>query len=103
MSRIKKNDKVKVLAGKDKGKTGKVLQMFSKSDKALVEGINLIKKHVRKTREDKPSGVISKENRICMSKLMLICPSCNKGTRVGYRFLADKSKVRYCKRCQEVI
>ncbi|MBL7084686.1 MAG: 50S ribosomal protein L24 [Candidatus Omnitrophica bacterium] len=103
MLKIKKNDIVTVCAGKDKGKKGKVLYVFPKENRALVEGANFIKKHTRKTREDAQGGIIQKESPIQISKLMLFCSKCNKPTRVGFSLLKDGTKTRICKRCREVI
>lgn len=103
MKRIKKNDTVYVTAGKDKGKTGKVLKIFPAKDKAIVEKINLVKKHMKQTRQDRPGGIIEKENPVYLSNLMLYCAKCKKATRVGYKILKDKSKMRICAKCKEVI
>ena len=102
MAKIKKNDQVLVRAGKDKGKTGKVLKVFLKDNHAIVEGINFIKKHVKKTRDDKKGGIISKESPIALSKLLVFCKQCNRGTKVGYSMLKDGTKSRFCKKCNEV-
>lgn len=101
-AKIKKNDKVKIIAGRDNGKTSKVLRVFPKTNTALVEGVNLVKKHMRQTREDRPGGIVSKESPINLSNLLLVCSNCNKPTRTGKKLLSDKTKVRFCKRCQEV-
>jgi len=101
--RIKKNDTVMALAGKDKGKTGKVLKIFPKDNRAIVEGVNFIKKHMRKTRQDQQGGIIERENPIRISNLALYCKSCNRPTRIGLTRLADGTKSRLCKRCKEMI
>jgi len=103
MNRIKKNDTVYVVAGKDKGKTGRVLKVFYVKNRAIVEGINLCKKHMRQTKQDRPGGVIEKENSINMSSIMPYCTKCKRGARISYNILEDKSKVKICKRCKEVI
>lgn len=104
MNKIKKNDTVYVLAGKDKGKTGRVFKVFPMENTALVEGINYVKKHVRKkSQQDQQSGIVQKENPIQLAKLALFCKTCNKSGRVGFSVLADGSRSRYCKRCKEVI
>lgn len=104
MMKIRRGDIVKVLAGKDKGKTGKVLKVFPKEYRTLVEGINFIKKHTRQTRQDQKGGIIQKESPIDISNLILICKLCNKPTRVGIKIMADgSSKVRVCNECKEII
>jgi large subunit ribosomal protein L24 len=103
MLKIKKNDIVVCCAGKDKGKKGKVLTVFPKQNQAIVEGVNFIKRHTRKTREDQQGGIIQKEAPVRIPNLMLFCNKCNKPTRVGFTLLKDGNKVRVCKRCQEVI
>lgn len=102
MSKIKKNDMVIVTAGKDKGKTGKVLRRFPKTNKVIVERVNFIKKHLRRTREDQQGGVIQRESPIQISNLAIFCKGCNKPTKVGYNLLKDGTKSRYCKKCNEV-
>ena len=103
MNKIKKGDNVYVLAGRDKGKTGKVFRISPKEDRALVEGINYVKKHARKTKQDQQGGIVQKESSIHLSNLALFCKTCNKSSRVGFSSLADGTKSRYCKRCKEVI
>jgi large subunit ribosomal protein L24 len=103
MGNIKKNDTVVVLAGRDKGKTGKVLRVFPKEERAIVEGVNFVKKHVRKTRDDQQGGIIQKESLINLSNLALMCRGCNRPTRIGVKVLADGTKSRYCKKCDEVL
>jgi large subunit ribosomal protein L24 len=103
MNKIKKNDMVYVLAGKDRGKTGKVFRVYPIKMKALVEGINYVKKHARKSQKDQKGGIIQKEMPIAISNLALHCKTCNKYARIGTNVLADGSKTRFCKRCKEVI
>lgn len=103
MSGIKKNDIVKVLAGKDKGKTGKVLRLNPSSDRAVVQGINFAKKHVRQRRQGDESGIIESESSIAVSNLAVMCKRCNTSTRIGVDVLTDGSKVRFCKKCNEVL
>lgn len=102
MAKIKKNDIVTVLAGKDKGKSGKILAVFPRKNEALVEGINFVKKHRRRTREDQQSGIIQKEAPIDLSNVALFCKGCNSPTKVGFDVLKDGTKTRFCKRCKEV-
>ena len=103
MAQVRKNDLVKVIAGKEKGKTGKVLKVFPDRMQALVQGLNFVKKHVRRKREDQQGGIIQKENPIQLSNLMLYCTKCNRPARVGVRTLEDGTKVRVCRKCREVI
>jgi len=103
MARIKKNDTVKILSGKDRGKTGKILFIWPDKNRALIQGRNLVKKHQRKTKEDQQGGVIQKESPVDVSNLMLVCQKCSKPTRVGFGTLSDGTKVRLCKKCKELI
>ncbi|MBN2366785.1 MAG: 50S ribosomal protein L24 [Calditrichaeota bacterium] len=105
MKKIVKSDNVVVLAGKYRGRRGKVLKVFPNENRAVVEGINMIKKHSRPTRDLPQGGIIEKEAPVHISNLKVICPKCNRPTRIGIRILEDKSKVRYCKHddCGEII
>jgi large subunit ribosomal protein L24 len=103
MAKIKKNDIVKILAGKDSGKTGKVLTIFPKKLKALVQGINMVKKHSRAKSNDQQGGIVHKESFVDISNLMIVCQKCSKATRVGFSKLSDGTKVRICKKCREII
>ncbi len=103
MERIKKNDLVAVISGRDKGKKGKVLSVLSRESRAIVEGVNMIKRHQRRRSQDIPGGIIQKESPIHLSNLMLFCSRCNRSTRTGITLLKDGTKARYCKRCKEVI
>ena len=101
--RLKNGDKVQVLWGKDKGKTGKVLQIFVDRNVASVEGINLMTKHMRQKKEGEKGQKIQFPAPLPMDKLMLVCPRCSKPTRVGIKKLDNKKQVRACKQCNEVI
>lgn len=104
MRKIKKNDMVFVLAGRDRGKTGKVFKVFPNEAKALVEGVNYVKKHMRrKGQADQQAGIIQKESPIHLSNLAPFCKTCSKPARIGINILADGTKSRFCKRCKEVI
>jgi large subunit ribosomal protein L24 len=103
MLKIKKGDLVEVIKGKDNGKKGKVLVVLPKEMRAIVEGINLVKKHMRRRREDEQGGIVSIEAPISISNLALFCKSCNRGVRVGFSILKDASKVRFCKVCKQAI
>ncbi len=100
---IKKNDTVKVVAGKDKGKSGKVLRVIPKKDRVIVEKINMIKRHMKPNQQTRQGGSLERDSPIHISNLMLICSKCTDPTRVGYKVLDDNRKVRYCKKCEEVI
>jgi len=101
--RIKKGDKVLVIAGKSKGKSGKVLKVLLSKNRALVEGVSLVKKHIKKRSESEPGGIKEIPSSVHISNIALFCPNCNKGTRFGISIAKDKSKVRICKRCQKPI
>jgi large subunit ribosomal protein L24 len=101
--KIKKNDNVLVIAGKDKGKKGKVRFAYPKHQKVIVEGANFVKKHARATGQARQAGIIDREAPLAISNVMLLCEKCHKPARIGYRFLEDGKKVRYCKNCQEVV
>lgn len=100
---IKKNDTVMVIAGKEKGKTGKVLRILPKKDRAVVEKVNFIKRHTRPGPHSRQGGIIEKESPIHISNLMVVCGKCTDPTRVGRRILEDGNRVRYCKKCDEII
>ncbi len=100
---LKKNDNVIVLTGKDKGKSGKILKIFKDEGRVLVEKINLVKKHSRPTQANPQGGIIEKELPIAISNVALFCKKCEKGVRVGKKLLEDGSKVRYCKKCGEIL
>ena len=99
--KIKKNDQVMLLAGKDKGKSGKVLAVFPKTQRVLVEGVNFIKKHQRQTSAQSPSGIIEKEAAVHVSNVALLQDG--KPVKVGYKFLDDGRKVRFLKSSGEII
>ena len=101
--KIRKNDTVLVVAGKDKGKQGKVRFAYPKDGRLIVEGINFIKKHARATGRVRQAGIIEREAPIHVSNVMLMCGRCSRPTRMGSRFLEDGKKVRVCRSCGEVI
>lgn len=103
MLKIRKNDTVQISKGKDKGKKGRVLQILAGNKRALVEGLNLVKKHKRQSRQDQKGGIVSIEAPISVANLMLYCKSCDKGVRVGFSSAKDKTKSRVCKKCKEAI
>lgn len=100
---VKTGDRVEVLAGKDKGKRGKILRTLPTDNRVIVEGVNIIKKHQRPTQQNPQGGIIDKEAAIHVSNVNLVCPKCRKSSRTGKKILADGSKVRYCKTCSEVL
>ena len=101
--RIKKDDKVKVLAGKDKGKIGKVLKVVKKTNRVVVENINVVKVHQRPTQANPQGGIVDKTMPINVSNLMVMCNSCVKPTRIGIKQLEDGKRVRICKKCNQQI
>lgn len=100
--KIIKSDKVKILIGKDKGRTGEVIRVFPKKLKIVVKGINLFKKHVKPSQNQK-GGIIEKERPMLVSKVALICPNCQKATRVGYEVDKSGHKYRLCKKCHTML
>ena len=100
---IRKNDTVLVIAGKDRGKQGKVRFAYPRENKLIVEGVNFIKKHTRPTGQARQAGIIEREARLDVSNVMLLCGKCDKPTRVGFRVLDDGKKVRFCRVCEEVL
>ncbi len=101
--RIKKDDKVKVLTGKDKGKIGKVLKVVKKTNRVVVENINVVKVHQRPSQASPQGGIVDKTMPIDASNLMLMCSSCVKPTRIGIKQLEDGKRVRICKKCEQQI
>lgn len=99
--RIKKNDMVQILSGKDRGKTGRVLRVFPGKEKVIVEGVNIIKRHTRPNPKNQQGGIISQEAPIHISNVNLFCSRCQKGVRFGVRILEDGSKIRFCRKCNE--
>ncbi len=100
MQKIKKNDIVQVTKGKDRGKQGKVINVIEGGGRAIVEGLNLAKKHKRQSRQDQKGGIISIEMPLSVSNLMLFCKHCSKPSRVGISILKDGTKSRFCKSCK---
>jgi large subunit ribosomal protein L24 len=102
LSRLKKGDMVKVLAGKDKGKTGKILKAIPEKDRIVVEKVNFIKRHKRPDQKSK-GGVVEKEGALHISKVAIFFNKCNAGVRVRNKILEDGKKVRICIKCNDVI
>ncbi|MGY4687418.1 50S ribosomal protein L24 [Petrotoga mexicana DSM 14811] len=103
MYKIKRDDTVIVISGKDKGKRSKVLRVIPKDKKVIVDNVNVVKKHQRPTQKMREGGIIEQPSPIDISNVMLVCPNCDQKTRVGFKFLEDGSKVRYCKKCGEIV
>jgi large subunit ribosomal protein L24 len=101
--RIKKDDKVKVLTGKDKGKIGKVLKVVKKTNRVVVENINVVKTHQRPSQANPQGGIVEKNMPMDISNLMVMCNSCVKPTRIGMKQLEDGKRVRICKKCNQQI
>lgn len=101
-ARIKKNDMVMVIAGKEKGKSGRVFMVMPETGRVLVEKLNIIKRHTRPSADTRQGGIVEKEAAIDMSNVMLVCPKCSKPSRVSFSFDGDK-KVRVCKNCKDTI
>jgi len=102
-SKIRKNDTVMVIAGKERGKTGKVLRVLAERGRVIIERLNMVKRHRKARSAQSPGGVVEKEASINLSNVMIMCERCNAPTRMGARRLEDGSGVRVCRRCGEVI
>jgi large subunit ribosomal protein L24 len=100
---LKKNDKVIVLTGKDKGKIGAVLKIDTEKGRAIIEKLNIIKRHSKAGAKGAKGGIVEKESPMPISNLMVICSKCAEPTRIGKRVLEDGSKVRTCKKCGESV
>ncbi len=100
---VKKGDKIIVLSGKDKGKTGKVLAALPKEGKVVVEDINMVTLHKKPRRQGEVGGIVKKEGAILASKVMRVCDKCKKPTRVAHKVLENGEKVRICKKCGETL
>jgi len=103
MANIRRDDNVMVIAGKDRGKTGKVNRVIREKERVVVAGVNIATKHVKSRPGIRQAGIIHVEAPLHISNVMLICPHCDKPTRVGHAFQEDGTKVRVCKRCRQVI
>jgi large subunit ribosomal protein L24 len=100
---VKKDDLVMVIAGKEKGKSGKVLRVLPERGQVMVETLNVVKRHTRPSRGNAQGGIIEKEAPLDASNVQLVCKGCNKPTRTGIRVLEDGSKARFCKKCSEIL
>jgi len=99
---LKKGDTVKVIAGKEKGKTGRIMKIISKRDRVIIEKVNFIKKHQRPDAKGK-GGILEKEGSIHISNVMYFCGKCNSAVKIGHKVLDDGKKVRTCRDCNEII
>ena len=104
---IHKNDNVMVVSGNARGRAGKVLKVFREADRVIVEGVNIIKRHSRPTQKNPQGGIIQKEASIHISNVMVICPKCNKPSRVGHQLVTDsqtgrRHTMRVCRKCEEM-
>jgi large subunit ribosomal protein L24 len=101
--RLRKGDRVYVISGKDKGKEGNILRRDVAKETVVVENVNMVTKSMRPTQKNPRGGLVKMEAPVNASKVMLVCPSCGKPTRVGRAFLDDGKKVRLCKKCGEIV
>ena len=99
---IKKNDLVQVISGEEKGKTGKVLRLVPEKNQLVIEKLNLAKKHTKPSQKNRQGGIVKMEMPISASNVLLVCPKCNKGVRIGKKIVKEK-KVRVCKKCNAVL
>lgn len=105
--RLRKNDNVMVISGNARGKTGKVLKVFRDSERVIVEGVNIMKRHTRPSQKSPQGGIVQKESTIHASNVMVICPKCNTPTRVGHKEVSDATSgrrqvMRVCRSCEEM-
>lgn len=103
MKKIKQNDQIEVIAGKDKGMVGKVIRAYRDKDEVIVEKVNMIKRHTKPNMVNQQGGIVEKEASLHISNVMLLCPKCSKATRVGSKVLDDGAKIRICKKCGESV
>ncbi len=102
-TKLRVNDKVEVIAGKDKGRVGKILKVFRETNQVVVERINMIKKHQKAKDASQPGQIIEREAPIQCSNVMIVCPECSETVRMGFKILDDGAKTRMCKKCQATI
>ena len=101
MFRIKRDDQVTVISGRDRGKRGKVRRVLPADGRVVVEGLNLVKKNMRRSESNPQGAILSKEVPLPLDRVIPVCPRCNRGVRVGFKDLPDGSKSRICRRCGE--
>jgi large subunit ribosomal protein L24 len=100
MAKVRREDTVQVITGRERGKTGVVRQVMRGEGRVVVTGVNVVKRHM-KPRADRPGGIIEREAPVHVSNVMVVCKSCSKPTRVAFRFRDDGRKIRYCRRCNQ--
>ena len=100
---VKKGDNVMIISGKDKGKKGKVLEVSPSEGKVIVEGRNMVTKHVKPRKMGQQGGIVKAEGAMYASKVMIVCPKCGKPTRIGHTVFGDGSKARVCRHCGETL
>ncbi|MBN2645258.1 MAG: 50S ribosomal protein L24 [Desulfuromonadaceae bacterium] len=100
---VKKGDLVQVMVGKDKGKQGKVARVFTDKNRLTVENLNIVKRHTRPSQMNQEGGIVEKEAAMAASNVLLVCSACNQPARTGVRVLADGTKARFCKKCNEIV
>jgi large subunit ribosomal protein L24 len=97
--KLRKGDRIRVIAGKDVGKEGEITRAYPESDRVIVDGVNIAKRHTRATGQTMQGGIIDKDMPLHVSNVAIICSSCDRTSRIGYRFEDDGTKVRVCRRC----
>ncbi len=100
---IRKNDSVMVIAGKERGKTGKILRVLPEKNSVIIERLNIVKRHSKPRGPQQAGGIVEKEARIHVSNVMIMCDKCNAPVRIGHKLLADGKKIRICRRCHEAL
>jgi large subunit ribosomal protein L24 len=100
---IRKNDSVMVIAGKERGKTGKILRVLPEKNSVIIERLNIVKRHSKPRGPQQAGGIVEKEARIHVSNVMIMCDKCNAPVRIGHKLLADGKKIRICRRCREAL
>ncbi len=101
MFRVKKDDQVQVISGRDKGKKAKVRQIFPVDGRVVVEGLNMVKRHMRRSEANPQGAILTREARLPLDRVLPVCPRCARGVRVGFQTQPDGSKARICRRCKE--
>jgi large subunit ribosomal protein L24 len=100
MAKVRREDTVQVITGRERGKTGVVRQVMRGEGRVVIAGVNVVKRHMR-PRADRPGGIVEREAPVHVSNVMVVCKSCSKPTRVAFRFRDDGRKIRYCRRCNQ--
>jgi large subunit ribosomal protein L24 len=98
---LRKGDMVEVIGGKYRGKRGKILKVIRDEARAIVEGVNLVKRHMKASQKNPQGGIVEKPSPLPAARLMVVCARCGEAARIGHRYLEDGTKVRYCKHCGE--